>query len=741
MEHSRLLLSSAKPPETVPAEYIDMPAAGGLLEYLSILYRSKLLLTVAALGGLLAAVLITVRQTPVFRARTSLEVQDLNENFLNIKQVLPVSDGKGFTDATDIGTQIKILRSESLIRRVIDKVQHDRPPVQEAAWVAWLRDVLKMPKPGPAGLDVAAADSHLTVRADGQTRIIEAFYDSTDPRFAADFVNTLAQEFIQSNIESRWQMSQNTGEWLSRQLQQIRVKLETSEDNLQSYARRTELIFTSEKSNIHEDKLRQLQEELSKAQSERISKQSEWEIAKSSSVDALPETLVGTSLRTLREKVTELRRERARLITTFTEKHSTVRQTEAQIALLEAAVERERALLKDRLQHEYESALRREKLLGSDYEKQLRLVTEQSEKAIQYNILKREVDSNRQLYDSMLQRVKEGNIASAMRSSNIRVVDAAYPPERPYSPRLPLNAAIGLFCGTFLGATWLIVRDGRDRTIRNPEDATLYLGISQLGVIPSASLGARRGLYGRKPAEIATGISAGTVGLRTRARTVPLVAESFRATLASILFASRNGGRPRVIVITSANPGEGKSTVASNLAVALAEAGHKTLLIDGDMRRPHLHTFFHLPNTDGLSDLLRDATVPAGEAFAAAVRGCGIPGLSVLSSGTPTDAAINFLYSPRSCELIRAVRELYDTVIIDTAPALVLADARVLGRISDAVVMVARSRKTSRDLLKDACDQFHRDGTNILGVVLNDWEPAGRTFAYGHSRYAAEMAQ
>ena len=237
----------------------------------------------------------------------------------------------------------------------------------------------------------------LKVRAEGQTRVVEVSYDSTDPRFAADFVNTLAQEFIESNVEARWKMSERTGEWLSRQLDDMRIKLERSEDSWQSYARSTGLMFTSEKTNVSEEKLRQLQEELSKAQADRITSQSRWEITKTSPPDALPDVLNDSSLRSLQEKLTELRRQQAQLITIYTEKHSKVKQVEAQIAPLEAALQKERSAIIDRLRNDYDAALRREKLLTADYASQSRSVSDQDEKSIQYNILKREADSNRQL--------------------------------------------------------------------------------------------------------------------------------------------------------------------------------------------------------------------------------------------------------------------------------------------------------------------------------------------------------
>ncbi|MBZ5583959.1 MAG: polysaccharide biosynthesis tyrosine autokinase, partial [Acidobacteriia bacterium] len=620
-------------------------------------------------------------------------------------------------------------------------------------------DSVKLNKPLPVHkAALAQAAGSLKIKSTPDTRIVSIACDSPDPNIAAGFANTLADEYIKQNLEVRWNMSQRTSDWLGRQLDEMRLKLERSEEAMQAYARTAGLLLASESgTRFSEGQLTNLQTELNKAQSDRMAQQSRYEMATSNAPESLPDVVDSQALREYQAKLTDLRQQLADLRNTYTPEHAKVKRAEAQIAELESAVNRTRGSIVSRIKTDYDQALRRERLLAADYTRQTSQVTKDAEKSVQYNILKREVDSNRTLYESMLARVKEAGIAAAMRASNVRIVDAALPAPSPYKPSFPRNAALGLFAGMFLGAAFLIVRDRYDRTIQNPEDAAFYLGVSELGVIPSAARARRRLYYNRKhlkesvPGGAGLSLQAGLSrpGPNGEASTVPpsdsvelvtfthrasMLAESFRATLTSILFSGYNGNRPRVIVFTSAHPSEGKTTIVSNLGIALAEAGQKVLLIDGDMRKPRLHTVFNVPEKMGFSDLLRDRTA-AAEALASMVHQTGIPGLSVLPAGPPTSAATNLLYSPQLAELIKAARQTYDMVLIDTPPVLNLADGRVLGRVADAVIMVIRSRKTSRDILKTACQRFAEDGAKVLGVVLNDWDPRSGASSYGYSRY------
>jgi capsular exopolysaccharide synthesis family protein len=721
---------------------------GGLLSYWRILQRRRGTVILISFLGLLTGILITVPQTPVYQAKTSIEIQDVNQNFLNIKEALPVSDQGTYAAVADIQTQIKILQSDTLLTRTVEKLRGGRaddPKPDSVPVPAW-RKVLNLKAPSPMDARAAslrAAGGNLKVRAAGQTRIIELLFDSTNPQLAADFLNTLTNEYIEQNMEARWQMSQRTGEWLGRQLEDMRIKLEHSEDALQAYARQSGLLYTGDKQSVSEDKLRQLQASLLAAQADRIGKQSKWEIAKNASPEALPDVLDDETLQSNQEKLSELEHTRAELTTTFQPEYAKVKRLDAQIADVTKSLAAERKSVLERIRHEFEEASRREALLDEDYHSQASLVTAEGEKSIQYNILKREVDSNRQLYESMLQKVKESSVISAMQASNIRVVDAARAPGAPYKPDMKTNAGSGVMAGLFLGVVFVVMREREDRTLQGPGETPFWLNVPELGVIPSGLEnrglgGINYGYYGGKRRERAkpdqplaaadapsgTGAKAALerIELITWQKKPSMIAESFRVVLTSLLFSGNNGNRPRVLVLTSASPKEGKSTLTSNLAIALAEIKQKVLLIDGDLRKPRQHEIFGLSNDKGLSDLLTQRPAPLDN-LKDLIQETEIPGLSVLPSGPPTQAAANLLYSANVPELLARFKQDYDMVLLDSPPMLQMPDARVLGRMADGVILVFRAGQTTRDSAIAARQRFSEDETNVIGTILNGWDP------------------
>ena len=428
--------------------YIEVPPALALdgqspLPIGQILRRRKGALILTTLAGLLAGVLLTLPQTPMYRARTLIEIQNLNEDFLHMRDVSPTArDGASAPPESDLQTQIGVLQSESILGQVIADIHLDTllPAQQKQSRLAAWRRALRLPDSKKEWTQDALfkqVSKNLEVNLEGKTRLVEIYYQSPDPALAARVANALTAAFIQQNMESHWKTTQQTGEWLTRQMEDVRVKLEKSEEQLQSYATAAGLLFTSEKDNVAEAKLRQLQDELSKAQADRVTKQSQYERASAASPDSLPEVLDDSTLKDYLVKLTDLRRQFADLSATLTPLHPTVKKIQAQVAALEAARDTERANVVRRIQNEFESAQRRERLLTASYEDQARLVTAQAGKATHYDILKREVDNSRQLYDSMLQHVKEAGIASALHASNVRVVDPARPPAQPYKPNLP----------------------------------------------------------------------------------------------------------------------------------------------------------------------------------------------------------------------------------------------------------------------------------------------------------------
>ena len=727
------------------------PQAGEIMEYLQILRRHKWVIALFALGGLLLGILVGIPQTPVYQARTSLEILSLNEDFLNLKQNNPLSSNQASAETSELQTQSKLLEGDELMQRVLTKLNGNKPVQRYRAGTATgLRGILHLPPTATLTphekLLLGAADS-LKVRATPRTRIIELTIDSSDRELASTFANTMAAEFESESLETRWKVTQKTSEGLSHEISDARKNLEASEDALQSYARQSGLLFTDDlqNTNVSSQKLQQIQQELSGATAERIGKQSRFELAQKSSPDSLPDVLNDPGLRDEGTKITDLRRQIADLSVTYTPEYSKLKQMQAQLVALEAAFQHDRAAIIDRVKDDFQDASRKEELLSSAYGAQTREVTGQDEKSVKYNILKREVESNRQLYDMMLQQLKQSSIASALGAAKVRVIDAAQLPMKPTKPNFPINAALGLFSGLFLGILFTLIRERTNRALQQPGDAQFWTNLPELGTIPSAYLGSAK-------AAKTMALSAGR-GRRAMPEMVTLhqghsvVSEAFRGVLTSILF-SGNGTRPRVLVFTSASPGEGKTTVVSNLGVALAEIETRVLLIDADLRCPRLHQIFNLPNEGGLSNLLRKE-LREGESPEALVQKTDIPGLDVLTSGPATAAAAHLLHSPALADVLSEFKGQYGMVLIDTPPMLQITDARVIGRLADSVVLVARAMQTTRDELIAAKQRFAEDHTRVMGTIFNDWNPkhspynlyAKRKGAYFAKGYFANAAQ
>jgi len=727
--------------ESPSAEVAASPGYDSLLDYWHILFRHRKTLLSFALVGLLGAIVISLVQTPIYRVRTSLEIQ--STNFLEIKGPTD-STGSYTTPESYVETQVKLLQSESLLEHVIDelKLHEDRPTTGWRAFVSRIFELSKTSHLPETEELIRQMERNLTVRTSGNSHLLEVLYESPDPKRAADVANTLVSEFIELSQEERWKSAQGTAEWLTKHLDEMKTQLEASEAQLQDYASTSGLSFTSEKENLADIQLKELQDELSKAQAERIANQAKYEAARSKPEDSLPEILEDPTMREYRQKLTELQRQYVELSATLTPEHYKVQRVEAQIDDLKSEMEKERSNVLRRIGNEYTAALRREQLLSGANTNQEKVVADQSSKAIHYDTLKRDVDSSRQLYEVMLQRVKEASLASAMRDSNVLVVDRAKPPLLPYRPSMPMNSAIGLFSGVLLGFGFVLLRERIDRRISAPGDTQAYLDLPELGVIPLDEAAVSRQILNRLhphrsasslPSEDASSFSPGDCPeLATWKRKPSLLAECARTTLTSILLPGQDGEGPRVIVLTSPCPGDGKTTVACNLSIAVAEIGRKVLLIDGDLRRPRLHKVFGVANNWGLSNALRADTPLETIPISHLVRETEVSGLCLLPGGSCGVTPSNLFYSPRMAMLLRRLRTEFDMIMIDAPPMIHLSDSRVLGRLADGVILVVRAGQTTTESALFASHRFAEDGTRVLGTVLNSWDPkGGRRYGYG----------
>lgn len=666
-----------------------------------------LLLLVAAAGGVLG-LLASWLEKPAYQASSLLEIQEVNEDFLNLKNVTPIAQESGAVSIDEIQTYMRRLESRSLLAPVVQKLGLVHEP-KAPGLLSRLRHPFGSSgrTTDPLESSIDAATANLNIREVGRSRMVEIAYSANTAAGSAAFANALAEELLEQNLRTRGTLTKNVSEWINNQLDDSRANLMKAEQALENYTRKAGLLYLGGSSNLSggdvpntslsTEKLRQVQEELSRAQADRMSKESLYKLAKSAPRDTLPFLAGDASIRAQQDKLTDLLRQKAELGTNYTPRYGTMKSLEAQIKVLQSSLSTERSIILRQIENDYLASLGREQLLLHQYRQQAGLVNEEGVKAVEYQMLKREVESNRQLYDDMLQRTKQASVAAALRANNIRIVDAARIPTAPYKPNPPINAALGSVGGFFLAAAWVTIFAGEGK-IRQPGELKTIAGVSELGAIQSV-----KSLSKLTPDQLPAAI-----------------AQAYRSIVTSLSLSERNK-QCRVIAITSPGAMEGKTTVLTGLALVLARMQQRVLVVDGDFYKPELHERFETSNEKGLADLLR---LPEG--FRAKLSGCiqntAVPNLSILASGSGEAAPL--LFSGRLKEILRELREEYDFVLVDTPPLLRIADARIFGKLSDSVILIVRSGQTSREAALLALERLQEDGVSILGTVLNDWVPS-----------------
>jgi capsular exopolysaccharide synthesis family protein len=462
-----------------------------------------------------------------------------------------------------------------------------------------------------------------------------------------------------------------------------------------------------------------------------MAKQSLYATASTNPLESLPSLLNSGPLRDYQLNLAELRRQQAQLAASLTPGHYKMERLAAQISEVEKVLQKEWAKTLTLIRNDYETALKREKLLAEDWASQAQLVSEQSTKAVRYNVLKRQADSNQRLYDIMLQKLKEAALVSALSTTNIQVVDLPIQPSFPHRPQLLVNSGIGLLTGAALGLLLGFIRMRSEQQFVTPASADAYFPVRELGVIPNANadpgdafLSKRETLHLRPNEQ---------VELVTWQRKPSLLAESFRATLFSLLRTPPNGdcsrishsdgNRSRMSTVTSPGSKEGKTTVTSNLGIALVETGRRVLLIDADLRAPRLSAVFEVPNNWGLSDILLGNHVIDGVPLESLVKTTAVPGLFLLPSGPLVPNVSSLFHSTYLCKLLTRFRNEFDAVLIDAPPVGIFPDARLVGQHTDGVILVTRSHRTSLHSYHSACETLVQDRIRLLGTIINDWNP------------------
>lgn len=686
----------------------------------NILQAHRMAFAAAFFGCIAVAGVYSFSSSPVYQARASLELQ--------VPPAASFSQGdqaiNGQTYDAYLDTQIGILQSDTLIRRVMTRLNlvarmQTYHPTGLAAVRARLMGKIFKPTLMTPEEAFGQAKRNLTVRQSRLNDLIEILFDANDPKLASDFVNTLADEYEEQNLEARWKVSQSAGKWFTSHLADLRTQMEQAENKLQAYSRENNLLLTGDNgTSVAEQRLSQLQEALSRAQADRFTRQAAMEMAAANSKtpEAVPDVVDNAALKEYEQKISDLERELAEDSLIYTAKNPKIVLLKSQIDALQSAFEKQRSSVLARISNEYKTAQSNEKMLEAQYQAQTRLVHDQDEKMIRYETLKHDVDTDRQIYESLLQKVKESSVSVALQATNVRVVDNAVPPGGPYKPNHVVNLGLGMVGGLIMGLTLVALRHRSDRRVHGPGTTQHYLAARELGVIPSRPVSRYLGLRNRFRAIENSGLRVWLDDPNS------LLSTSFRSVMTSIVFATKNQSRTRLVVVTSPGAGEGKTTIASNLAAAFAATGRRVLLVDADLRRPRLRKVFDLPETPGLREFAEAVLNSSGAPleFDRFIQPAPVPDLFIMSAGASSPDASSLIFTQRFEEVFAEFRKQFDTVLVDAPPMLCVPEARVMARLADGVVLVVRAGATSVDAVMAAENYVREDGGIVIGTVLND---------------------
>jgi succinoglycan biosynthesis transport protein ExoP len=710
---------------------IDLsPREPHLYDYLLILRKHQWLILSFLLTVVTIVSIATFRMRPVYVARATIEIDRENNN------ILPFQGADSYDSMMDldnyIETQSKVLTSETLALQTIRNSGLASNPEFSAGGVpseAIATGSLANQKRPP---EVAAFLGSLSVKRIPNSRLMEVNYESTNPVLAARILNAHLENFKAQNIQSRYEATLEATRFLTSQLNELKLTVKQSEDARINYERQNQIWSVDDKSNITTQRLADLDKQLTDAQGETLKKQALYEYAKAGDIDAVPEIRADALLQDLQKRRADLSVQFTESVNQYGPNFPKVQRLQAQMKEVDDQIARESRGIILQLESDYREAKQREELIRQALEVQKAETNNMAEKMVQYNILKRESEADKSLYEGLLTKLKEAGISEGLKSSNLRVVDPAMIPSYPARPAKARNIALAFLVGLVGGIGLALLREYLDNTVKTPDDIETLTRLPSLAVVPAFGDGSKRkrrmGFFG----------SPSTNGLEKRIELVAQhlpksqMSEAFRA-LRTALLLSQPDHPPQVILVTSALPREGKTTAAANLAVTLAQLGDKTVLVDADLRKPGVGRLLNLGTGKyaGLSSYL--AGVSALDLVT--VPHPAIPNLAAIPTGPLPPNPADLLSSHKLADAIAELRTKYKFVVIDSPPIMAATDAVILSVQADGVLLVVRSGETPKEAFTRTCDLLTSVKSRLLGVVLNAVDASAPDYYYSYRYY------
>jgi succinoglycan biosynthesis transport protein ExoP len=692
-----------------------------LSDLLRIVLKHKWTLLTVILLACAVATVRTFLSTPIYRSTVILQIDRAAQRVVSFNN--DADREQPGDDPNSLTTQVELLKSRSLAERVIDELRLDQSMPAAASSTAsspvgpepeakskgdYLERIVlgyrKLMNPSTRNTEVLGRDAvlrsfleALTIEPVRGSRLIKLHVENTSPELAARIANSTVQAYIAMGLERKMEASSYAKTFLEDQIKQIKAKLEESERKLNRFAQEKQILTLDEKTSVVNQTYTDYASALSKAEQERIKVEALYNEIKKNPDNV---AMVGENktVQSYKEQKAKLEIEYQQNLRIYKPEFPKMQQIKAQITEVDAQIKREIGAIAATVQAQYQAAQQQEGLIRQKLGETRKQVLSTQDSSIDLNLLKREVDTNRQLYDGLLQRIKQLGVSGGVVTNNISVVDPAEASLFPYKPNLPRNLLIGLAAGLFLGLCIVFVLEFIDDSIKFPDEVERILGLPLMGIIPRVT---------RKRGENKS------VALDVHSDPRSTLAEAYRSVRTALQFSTPEGA-PKRLVVTSTTRNEGKSTTALALAINFAQMGQRVLLIDADMRNPSVHKLLEIPNEFGLSNLLSSDS--RGEKM---IMRTAVPNLSVLTAGPVPPNPVDLLMGPKLLLLLNVAATLgIEYVIVDAPPLLGIADSIVLGNQLQNILFVVQASRTRKSHIKNALRRLRLAGLMPRGVVL-----------------------